>query len=130
MLFYFQFTASTATASDERSSEAMVVHALIQADSVDVAAEQVTSSMQSVHLRIGNIRRAFVVRAMDELGSDPRLLALAQQASRSRYGFLFEFANGSEALCGPSLSQFIATRLPYTETQAGFSPQPVAARAR
>lgn len=130
MLFYFLFTASTATATEEQNSEAMVVHALVQADSVDVAAEQVTSSMNSVHLKIGKIRRAFVVRAINELGSDPRLLALAQQADRSRYGFLFEFSNGSEALCGPSLSQFIATRSPYAETNNAFpSHQISAARA-
>lgn len=114
MLFYFQFTANPAMPTEEQFSEAMVVHALVKADTVDVAAEQVTSSMTSVHLRIGDIRRAFVDPAEDEMVSDPRMRALAQQADRSRYGFLFEFPNGSEALCGPSLSQFIATRLPYS----------------
>ena len=113
MLFYFQFLAKTMAAAGEQLSEAMVVHSLVQADNVDSAAEQVTNSMRSVYLKIGDIRRAFVVRTTEELGQDRRLLSLSKLAERSRFAFLFEFSNGTEALCGPSLSQFISTRLPY-----------------
>ena len=107
----------------------MVVHAMVQAESVDAAAEQITSSMNSVYLKIGDIRRAFVVRSIDELGNDPRLLSLSKQAERSRYGFLFEFSNGSETLCGPSLSQFIATRLPYASSDRSYAELSVTAGA-
>lgn len=117
MLFYFQFSATAPSAVQEKKPDAMVVHSLVQADSVDAAADQVVSSMGSVYLKIGDIRRAFAVPSREELGEDRRLLTLSQQVDRSRYAFLFEFSNGSEALCGPSLSQFIATRLPYAAAE-------------
>jgi|GEM_PF-3754760 len=113
MLFYFQFLAKTLAAAEGQPSDPMVVHSLVQADNVDSAADQVTNSMRSVYLKIGDVRRAFVVRSLEELGQDRRLLSLSQQAARSRYAFLFEFSNGTEALCGPSLSQFISTHSPY-----------------
>ena len=112
MLFYFQFSATNPSAIKERNEESMVVHSLVLADNVDTAADQVISSMRSVYLKIGDIRRAFAVRSREELGHDQRLLSLSEQVERSRYAFLFEFPNGSEALYGPSLSPFIA-RTPF-----------------
>lgn len=111
MLFYFQFVATSMASGSRQNSEEIVVHCLVHAGGVDEAAEQVTASMKSAYLKIGDIRRAFVVRTAKELGQDRRLLTLSKQAERSRYAFLFEFANGAEALCGPSLSQLMAARV-------------------
>lgn len=110
MLFYFQFVATSVASGGGQNPGEMVVHALIHADHVDAAAERVTTSMRSVYLKIGDIRRAFAVRTAEELGKDRRLLSLSKQVERSRQAFLFEFPNGTEVLCGPSLDQLKAAR--------------------
>lgn len=107
MLFYFQFNAQPRNTSGESYQGEMLFHALVDADNIDQAAERVVGRMSSLYVKIGDVRRACILRDVEEMAHEPHLLKLYQGLDPTGYAFLVELPNGGEAIGGVSVGNFV-----------------------